>query len=143
MQTLFGTPIQYLVLLLEIFIILTLIIGWIYGSRRMDFDLHHRAVWLVVFLHIVTVGLWMIPRSMSQLSIMLANPSEFWYRIVHDIVGMVAILFGAVLVALFLIKRGMPLKLLKRSRPFMFITIGLWILAFVLGLYWFILGLPY
>jgi hypothetical protein len=71
---------------------------------------------------------------------MLGDPITFWYQIIHDVVGILAILLGAILVVLFLIKRGMPLKLLKRTRPFMFLTIGVWIIAFILGVYWFLLS---
>jgi len=120
--------------------VIVLMVGWIYGSRRMDFDLHHRAVWLVALLHFLTVGFWMIPRALERLSFMLANPIANWYQILHDAVGILAIGLGVVLVLLFLIKTGMPLKLLKRTRIFMFLTIGTWIIAFILGFYWFLLA---
>ncbi len=140
MQELLGLPIPYIVLVLEVFIVVVLVVGWIYGSRRMDFDLHHRAVWLVALLHFLTVGFWMIPRAIERLSFMLSNPILNWYQIVHDTIGIIAIVLGIVLVLLFLIRRDMPLKLLKRTRPLMFLTIGTWIIAFVLGVYWFLLG---
>ena len=71
---------------------------------------------------------------------MLANPLTFWYQILHDTIGILAIALGVILVVLFLIKRDIPLKLLKRTRPFMFLTIGIWVLAFILGIYWYILA---
>ena len=138
MQLIFGIPIPYLVLVLEIIVLIALLVGWRYGASRMNFRLHHQAVYGVVLIHILTVGFWMIPRSMERLSIMLADPVTFWYQIVHDVVGLLAIGLGAVLAVLFLIKRGMPLKLLKRTRVFMFLTIGVWIIAFALGVYWFL-----
>ena len=110
MQEILGIPIPYMVLILEIFILIVLMIGWIYGSRRMDFNLHHRAVWLVALLHFLTVGFWMIPRAYERLSFMLANPLLNWYQILHDVVGILAIGLGIVLVLMFLIKSGMPLK---------------------------------
>ena len=137
---LFGIPIPYVVLVLEIIVLIALLIGWRYGASRMNFRLHHQAVYGVVLIHILTVGLWMIPRAMERLSIMLENPITFWYQIVHDIIGTLAIVLGAILALLFLIKRGMPLKLLKRARPLMFLTIGVWIIAFLLGVYWFIVA---
>lgn len=140
MQTILGVPVSYLVLFLEIIVLIVLLIGWIFGARRMNFKLHHKAIYLVVLMHILTVGIWMIPRSIERLSVMLSNPIMFWYQIVHDIVGILAIGLGAVLVVLFLIKSGMPLKLLKRTRPFMFLTIGVWIIAFILGVYWFLVA---
>jgi hypothetical protein len=139
-QEILGIPLPYLVLVLEAIILVILLIGWRYGASRKKFKLHHKAVYLVVLVHILTVGLWMIPRSIERLSIMLSNPVAFWYQIVHDIVGILAIGLGAILVILFLIRKGMPLKLLKRTRPFMFATIGVWIIAFILGLYWFLVA---
>lgn len=140
MQSILGIPIPFLVLGIEIIILLVLILGWIYGARRMDFKLHHKAVWFVVFLHILTVGLWMIPIAIARLTLALSNPLLYWYQIVHDTVGLLAIGLGAILVVMFLVKGGMPLKLLKKTRPFMFLTIGTWIIAFFLGFYWFLLG---
>jgi len=139
-QAILGIPIPYLVLVLELIILAVLIIGWLYGARRMNFKLHHKAVYSVVLIHILTVGIWMIPRAMERLSIMLSNPLTFWYQIVHDVIGILAIVLGAVLAILFLTRKGMPLKLLKRTRPFMFLTIGVWIIAFILGLYWFLVA---
>ena len=140
MQAILGIPIAYLVLVLEIVVLTALMIGWRYGASKKNFDLHHKAVYLIVLIHILTVGLWMIPRAMERLSIMLSNPLTFWYQIVHDIIGILAIGLGAVLVVIFLVKKGMPLKLLKRTRPFMFLTIGVWIFSFLLGIYWFLLA---
>ncbi len=140
MQTLFGIPIPHIVLVLEIVVLLALLIGWRYGASRMNFKLHHKAVYLVVLFHILTVGLWMIPQSIERLAVMMSNPIMFWYQIVHDIVGILALGLGAILVIIFLVKTGMPLKLLKRTRPFMFLTIGVWVIAFVLGVYWFLIA---
>lgn len=140
MQAIFGIPISYLALILEIIVLIALLIGWRYGASRMNFKLHHKAVYLVVLIHILTVGFWMIPQAVARIGVMLSDPITFWYQIVHDVVGILAILLGAILVILFLIKKGMPLKLLKRTRPFMFLTIGVWIVAFILGVYWFLLS---
>jgi hypothetical protein len=60
----------------------------------------------------------------------------FWWQIAHEILGGLALILGVVLVVLFFVRRGMPLKLLKRARPFMFLTIGVWLIAFLFGLYW-------
>jgi len=106
----------------------------------MKFKLHHKAVWFVALMHFLTVGFWMIPRALERLSFMLANPILNWYQIVHDIVGTLAISLGVILVLVFLVKSGMPLKLLKRTRPLMFLTIGVWMIAFALGIYWFLLA---
>ncbi len=140
MQQLFGIPISFIVLILEVIVLIVLVVGWIYGARRKDFNLHHKAVYFVALVHMLTVGVWMIPRALERLSLMLANPIMNWYQIVHDIVGILAIGLGVLLVVIFLVRSGMPIKLLKQTRPLMFLTIGTWIIAFVLGVYWFLLA---
>ncbi len=140
MQQLFGIPISFIVLILEVIVLIVLVVGWIYGARRKDFNLHHKAVYFVALVHMLTVGVWMIPRALERLSLMLANPIMNWYQIVHDIVGILAIGLGVLLVVIFLVKSGLPIKLLKQTRPLMFLTIGTWIIAFVLGVYWFLLA---
>jgi hypothetical protein len=137
-QSIFGIPIAYLIFLLELIVLIVLLIGWRYGASRMKFKLHHKAVYGVVLIHILTVGAWMIPRSLERLSIMLGNPIAFWYQIVHNLIGILAIGLGAVIAIIFLVRQGMPLKLLKRTRPFMYLTISLWIIAFLFGFYWFL-----
>jgi len=140
MQLIFGIPISYFVLVLEVVVLIVLAIGWTFGSRRMNYKLHHKAVYFVALVHMITVGIWMIPQALQRVSIILANPIMNWYQIVHDIVGILAIGLGVLLVIIFLVKSGMPLKLLKRTRPLMFLTIGIWIIAFILGVYWFLLA---
>ncbi|MFW9770365.1 MAG: hypothetical protein ACFFF9_14880 [Candidatus Thorarchaeota archaeon] len=140
LQFFFGLPISYIILILEVIVLIGLAIGWIYGSRRMKYKLHHKAVYFVVLVHILTVGAWMIPRALERIPFMLANPIQNWYQIVHDLIGIFAIVLGASLVVVFLIRTGMPLKLLKRTRPLMFLTVGTWIIAFILGVYWFLLA---
>jgi hypothetical protein len=140
MQQIFGIPISYIVLILEVIVLIVLVVGWIYGARRKDFNLHHKAVYFVALVHMLTVGVWMIPRALERLSLMLANPIMNWYQIVHDIVGILAIGLGVLLVVIFLARSGMPIKLLKQTRPLMFLTLGTWIIAFVLGVYWFLLA---
>ncbi len=132
--------IAMIVMVVETILVIALMIGWLYGARRMDFGTHHRAVYPIVLIHSITVGVWMIPIAIGRLPIMLANPMVFWYQIVHDMLGFVGISLGIILALLYVFKRDMPLKLLKRTRPIMFLTIGVWFLSFVLGLYWFILG---
>ncbi len=140
MQQLFGIPISYFVLILEVIVLIVLVVGWIYGARRKDFNLHHKAVYFVALVHMLTVGVWMIPRALDRLSLMLANPIMNWYQIIHDIVGILAIGLGVLLVVIFLVRSGMPIKLLKRTRSLMFFTVGTWIIAFILGVYWFLLA---
>ncbi|MFW9920985.1 MAG: hypothetical protein ACFFED_15400 [Candidatus Thorarchaeota archaeon] len=132
--------IAMIVMAIETILVIGLMVGWLYGARRMDFKTHHRAVYPIVLIHSITVGFWMIPIAIARLPIMLANPMAFWYQIVHDMIGFAGIALGIILALLYAFKRDMPLKLLKKTRPIMFLTIGVWSAAFILGLYWFLLG---
>jgi hypothetical protein len=127
-------------MILEILVLIVLLIGWIYGARKKHFKMHHKAVYFVALVHLITVGVWMIPQALLRLPIMLANPIQNWYQIVHDSIGMLAIILGVLLVVIFLTKKGMPAGLVKRTRPLMFLTVGIWIIAFLLGVYWFLLA---
>jgi hypothetical protein len=124
-----------IVMVIETILVVTLMIGWLYGSRRMDFGTHHWAVYPVVLVHSITVGVWMIPSAIGRLPMVLANPVVSWYQLVHDTLGFIGISLGIVLALLYVIKRGMPLKLLKKTRPIMLLTILVWIAAFILGGY--------
>ena len=132
--------IAMIVMITETILVIGMMIGWLYGARRMDFKTHHRTVYPIVLIHSITVGFWMIPISIGRLPIMLSNPMVFWYQILHDMLGFVGIGLGIVLSLLYIFKRGMPLKLLKRTRPIMFLAIGVWVFAFILGFYWYLLG---
>jgi hypothetical protein len=121
-------------LILETIILIVLLAGWVLGSRRMDIILHHRAVYLIAALHLFNVSFWMIPRALVFASFVFSDPIGNWYLILHDVVGLLAVGFGALLVFLFLAVRGMPLRLLRRTRPIMFMTMILWVIAFLLGL---------
>ena len=129
-----------MVMIIETILVVALMISWLYGARRMDFKTHHWGVYPVVFIHAITVSFWMIPSAMARLPIMLADPVGNWYQIAHDMLGFVGIGLGIVLALLYAFRRDMPLKLLKRTRPIMFLTIGVWIVSFLLGFYWFLLG---
>ncbi len=59
--------ISAMVLVIELVIILGVAFGWWYGARRLNLKLHHGAVYLLVLVHLLTVGLWMIPRSLAKL----------------------------------------------------------------------------
>ncbi|MFW9907427.1 MAG: hypothetical protein ACFFEF_02525 [Candidatus Thorarchaeota archaeon] len=132
--------IAFVIMITETVLLSALIIGWLYGARRMDLKLHHRVVYPVVLVHFLTVGLWMIPIALGRVSIMLADPIGNLYQIIHDTLGILGIGLGIVLTIMFAFKRDMPIKLLKKARPLMFLTIGVWILAFILGAYWYLVG---
>jgi hypothetical protein len=132
--------IAMVVMVTETILLIALMTSWLYGARRMDFKTHHWGVYPVVLVHSITVGLWMIPIAMGRLPLMLADPITNWYQILHDMLGFVGIGLGIILSLLYAVRRDMPLKLLKRTRPIMFLTIGVWLAAFILGFYWFLLG---
>ncbi|MHA2386429.1 MAG: hypothetical protein ACXAEE_09505 [Candidatus Thorarchaeota archaeon] len=55
-------------LVIEVLIIIVLLIGWLYGARRLDFRVHHRAVYSIVLVNSLIVGLWMIPQAINLAS---------------------------------------------------------------------------
>ena len=128
------------VMMAETVIVVALMIGWLYGARRMNFKLHHRAVYPAVLFHSITVGAWMIPIALERLPLMLASPMENWYQIAHDTLGIIGIALGLIMVLMFVTKKEMPLKLLKRTRPVMFLTVAIWVISFILGAYWYLIG---
>ncbi|MHA1906586.1 MAG: hypothetical protein ACW98Y_04775 [Candidatus Thorarchaeota archaeon] len=135
----YGT-IALVVMIAETVIVVALMIGWLYGSRRMDIKLHHRIVYPATLIHAITVGAWMIPIALERLPIMLASPFENWYQITHDTLGIIAILLGGIMGLMFITKKEMPIKLLKKTRPVMLATVAIWIITFILGLYWYLIG---
>ena len=62
-------------------------------------------------------------------------------QIMHDGIGFAAIICVSILVVIFLVKRDLPISLLRKARPIMFLTLFLWILVFAPGLLVF-LGFP-
>lgn len=122
------------VLLIESIVVLVLLIGWYFGARRLNFNLHHGVVYSIVVAHVLTLSLWMIPIASGAIPFLLTDPVRFWRPLSHFILGLLALVFGLVLGLIFLIKRDIPLKLLRRARPLMILTISLWIISFVLGL---------
>ncbi len=106
----------------------------------MDFKLHHRAVYPSVFIHAITVGAWMIPIAFERFPIMLPSPVENWYQITHDMLGFIGITLGTIMSLMFVTKKEMPLTLLKRTRPVMLFTVGIWLASFILGLCWYLIG---
>ncbi|MDF1541117.1 MAG: hypothetical protein P1Q69_19625, partial [Candidatus Thorarchaeota archaeon] len=105
-----------------------------------DFKLHHRAVYPSVFIHAITVGAWMIPIAIERLPITMLSPAENWYQITHDILGFIGITLGIIMALMFVTKKEMPLKLVKKTRPVMFLAVGVWLISFILGLYWYLIG---
>jgi hypothetical protein len=53
----------------------------------------------------------------------------------HAILGIIPIILGIVVVGAFLFTKGMPLSLLRKMKPLMFVILILWLIAFILDLY--------
>jgi heme A synthase len=121
-------------LVIEILMIIVLLVGWVYGARRHNSRLHHRAVYSIVLVNSLIVGLWMIPQAMNLAQFGFFDDfSASWYQILHDTFGIIAIVLSILVSAIFLWRRDMPGRLLKRTRPLMILILILWIITFVLG----------
>ncbi|NWF95005.1 MAG: hypothetical protein HXY34_02585 [Candidatus Thorarchaeota archaeon] len=129
------------VLVLECVMMIVVAIGWWYGARRLDFRLHHRAVYSIILIHLLGVSLWMIPQALSALPLVMANPQTYWYVIVHDTLGILTIGMALILVVAFLIRPDLPLRLLRRARPIMIIVLTTWTVTFLFGAAMFVLKL--
>ncbi len=140
MQESVGVPFSLIVLVSEVVTAAVLLTGWLLGSRRMEFKTHHWAVNTVIAVHLIIVSLWMVPRAFERIGLALSSPLVNWYQLAHDTVGTLALAMGTSLVVLFLLNRGLPLRLLRKTRKLMFATIGLWTVALLLGAYWFLLA---
>ncbi len=135
MQMLTGGQIATIVFVVESIVFLSVMIGWLYGARRMDYDTHHRFIYPAMLIHVITVSLWMIPRAMQLAEEgLFDDPVGNWYQIVHDAIGFVAIALGLIIALTFLVKSDMPLNILQKAKPLMWVTLGLWLVSFVLGI---------
>ncbi|MHA2141881.1 MAG: hypothetical protein ACXADC_12795 [Candidatus Thorarchaeota archaeon] len=133
-------PVASLVLIAETVIVIMLLIGWLFGARRLEFTLHHWAVYSIILIHSITVGIWMIPRALLFMDSVIADPVGYWHVILHDTLGIVAVILGIIVGVTFIIRRDMPLKLLKRFRPVMLVILVLWITTFFLGFVVYVIG---
>jgi hypothetical protein len=123
-----------IVLVLESALIFTLLMGWLFGARRLNLTIHHRVVYSVVLIHLVSVGSWMIPRGILILPSLLGNPVAFLPQLVHDTLGFLAVILSILLVVIFAFYRNLQLGILRKARPIMILTLILWMLVFALGL---------
>ncbi len=82
----------------------------------------------------------MIPRALGLLSYIMSDPVGNWYLILHDTLGIIAVVLGIIVGMTFIIRRDMPLRLLKRTRPLMIMILVLWIVTFLLGFIVYISG---
>ncbi|MFX0055965.1 MAG: hypothetical protein ACFFAD_13645 [Candidatus Hermodarchaeota archaeon] len=121
-------------LIIEVLMIIVLLIGWLYGARRLDFRVHHRAIYSIVLVNSLIVGLWMIPQAINLASFGYFDDfANSWHQILHDTLGLIAVALSIIVSIVFVVRRDMPLKLLKRTRPLMILILILWIATFALG----------
>ncbi|MFW9966206.1 MAG: hypothetical protein ACFFEA_03560 [Candidatus Thorarchaeota archaeon] len=121
-------------LIIEVLMIIVLLIGWLYGARRLEFRVHHRAVYSIVLVNSLLVGLWMIPQAINLATYGYFDDfSTSWHQIIHDTLGVIVVVLSIIVSIVFLIRRDMPLKLLKRTRPLMILILTFWIITFALG----------
>ena len=122
---------------IETVIIIVVAIGWYLGARRMNFNLHHVAVYSVILVHLIIVGAWMWPRAMYAIENfgLLNDPVGNLRILAHFGIGLTADLLSIILALVFIWKRDIPLNVLRRARPVMILTLILWIISFGLGAY--------
>jgi hypothetical protein len=130
--------IPLLVVLFETVLIGSLLIGWYFGARRLNIDLHHWMVYGVTPIHALIWLLWMFPAVLRSLPGALQNPIPRFIPIIHWTSGLIALILSITIAITFIFNRNIPLGLLRRIRPLMIVTIISWTIAFVLGLYIFI-----
>jgi predicted small integral membrane protein len=82
----------------------------------------------------------MIPRAVLFMGNVIADPLGYWHVILHDTLGIMAVILGIIVGVTFIIRRDMPLKLLKRFRPVMLLILFLWITTFFLGFMVYMVG---
>ena len=133
MQFVFNTlTVATIVLTVEALVIFGLLCGWYFGARRLNFRIHHGFVYAAIIIHSITVAVWMFPPAQRAItSGFLLNFAATWRLSLHFIFGAIADMLGIMLAIIFAVKRDMPLTLLKRTRPFMIMTLILWILTFI------------
>ncbi|MHA2033034.1 MAG: hypothetical protein ACW99Q_27015 [Candidatus Kariarchaeaceae archaeon] len=125
--------IPLIVILLEGLLILTLIIGWYLGARRLNINLHHYMVYSGTLIHFIIFLVWMFPGFLNSLPRVLSNPLPKLLHIFHWSFGLVAVILSVFLTILFFFNRDIPLDLLRKVRPLMIVTFICWIIALVLG----------
>ena len=93
--------IAMIVMVIETILVVALMVGWLYGARRMDFKTHHRAVYPIVLIHSITVGVWMIPIAIGRLPIIpvfgiVSSDFRIANLAIHDLVlGLILIIIGS------------------------------------------------
>ncbi len=125
-------------MLFETILISSLVIGWYFGARRLNIDLHHWMVYGATPVHAIIWFLWMLPAVLRSLPRALQDPIPRIFPLLHWTSGLIALILSISITITFLLNKDIPLGLLRRIRPFMIVTIICWTIAFVLGIYIFL-----
>ena len=121
-------------LTLEIIFIILLGIGWWWGSRQLNFTLHHFIVYPVIIINLLVIYSVMIASAAWRFDRGFAL-NEIWdyVLLVHMIGGIIAEGLAITLIVIFFLEPRLPLKILKRARVIMFTTIITWVVTFCVG----------
>lgn len=135
---LFTDPILSLVIsiiaiVIESLLFVMLLVGWYFGARRLNLSLHHWMVYSLIPIHSVFLFLWMIPRFLVVLTTLPVTPIGGIGMIFHGIFGILAGVVIILIVILFLLRRDLPLNLLRKTRPLMFVALLMWVILFIGG----------
>ncbi|MFW9997242.1 MAG: hypothetical protein ACFFD4_34680 [Candidatus Odinarchaeota archaeon] len=136
MANILGIPdpdFALLVLITEILLVSVLLTGWYFGARRLNLDVHHGAVYGAISIQVLIVGTWMLPRFLRAASFVLSDIIGRLPVVLHVICGTLTVINGLFLTILFLIRRDIPLKILRRARPFMITELIVWTITLALG----------
>ena len=121
-----------IVLPVEIALLAALIIGWLFGARRLNLRLHHGIVYSVVAIQVAIIILWMAPAALAYLST-FSYPNENLFIIVHAIIGIAAVSLGVALIVTFLIRKKPALQLIRRTRLVMISTLIIFFIVAAIG----------
>ncbi|HLX08652.1 MAG TPA: DUF420 domain-containing protein [Thermoanaerobaculia bacterium] len=132
-----GPPAANVNLILQVAMGVTLLVGMVLARRRW-FTAHRVVQTAVVLLNVVLVALVMAPAFHAQhiFSGALRHPRQLYFTaaLLHAVVGTVAFVLGLYVVA----SAGTPILperlRLRRYKPWMRATLGIWLLALLLGI---------
>ncbi len=124
-----STPL--IIFLIEMLIFSGLLFGWYFGARRLNLDLHHYMVYGATGIHSLIFLVYMFPKALNGFSYVLQTGRLL--PLLHWGTGLIAVISSLTLATTFLLRRDIPLSVLKKVRPLMIITIISWVIAFSLG----------
>ncbi len=131
--TIFAVATTTLTIQIAVFVLL--IVGYQF-KRQLQYRKHGAAMTSAVIVHAVSIFVVMIPSFSVVVSptFLLPEPNQLVYGagIIHAAAGVLAFLLGLWLVAAWRFERNV--KGCLRRKKVMWITLGLWLIALVLGI---------